>query len=126
VAFGELTKHLAEQAITGAVRGKPETPPPAPQAEDVCAIVVGQIQGMQKALKEDDELVIHLHAGQEKIRVLEIFVPSRSVLVFTGHDAENRMTRVVTPVDAAQLVCKVEKVAPPAKPARINFLKPKS
>ena len=125
MAFGDLTKHLAEQAITGAVRGKTEAPAATP-VEDVCAIVVGQIQAMQKALKEDDELVVHLNAGHEAIRVLEIFVPSRSVWVISGHDSEKRVTRVVLPVDAVQLVCKVEKVAPPAKPTRINFLRPKT
>lgn len=64
-------------------------------------------------------------AGGEMLRVTEIFVPNAQVLVFAGLDAEGRVTRVISPVDAAQVVCKVMQVAPGAAPVRINVLTPK-
>jgi len=49
---------------------------------------------MQKALKEDEELVVLFHSGAEKIRVLEIFVPSWQVAVLKGLDADrNQVAR---------------------------------
>ena len=72
---------------------------------------------MQKALKDDEELVVLVRQRRwEKIRVMEIFLPSPKVAVFSGHDAERNLTRVISPVDALQLVVKVMKVAPGAKP----------
>jgi len=127
VALGDLTKQLAEQAIAGAIRPtaspKPETP--TAQAEDVCATIVGEIQAMQKALKEEDELLVLFHAGNEALRVVEIFMRSRNVLVLTGYDAEKNITRVVAHVDGLRLVCKVVKAPQAAKPVRITFVAPK-
>ena len=73
---------------------------------------------MQKALREDDELVVLFPAGGEMIRVLEIFLPTKALVILSGLDAQRNTTRVVSPVDAVQLVCKVVKVAPSAKPTR--------
>ena len=117
MALGDLTKQLAEQAIAGTIRttaSKPEAPP-AVQTEDVGATIVGEIQAMQKALKEEDELLVQFHAGNEPLRVVEIFMRSRNVLVLTGYDAEKNVTRVVAHVDGLRLVCKVTK-APPGPP----------
>ena len=66
---------------------------------------------MQKALKDDEELVVWFANAGEKLRVMEIFLPSPKVAVLSGHDAERNLTRVISPVDALQLVAKVMKVA---------------
>jgi hypothetical protein len=127
VALGDLTKQLAEQAIAGTIRSttsKPESAPTVP-AEDVGATIVGEIQAMQKALKEEDELLVLFHSGNEALRVVEIFMRSRNVLVLTGYDAEKNITRVLAHVDGLRLVCKVVKSPPGAKPTRISFVAPK-
>jgi hypothetical protein len=125
VALVGLTKQLAEQALSETL-GKAKTPAPAPTAgEDACAVMLGQVQAMQKALKDEDELVVLCHSGSETLRVLEIIVPSPNVLVLAGIDANRNVTRIVTHLQALQLVCKVVKVQPPAKPARIAFIVPK-
>lgn len=127
MALGDLTKHLAEQAIRSATTpaAKPTAPPPAP-AENLGAAILGQIQAMQKALKEDEELVVLFHAGGETVRVLEFFFPAWNVAVLTGTN-RGEGTRVVAPVESLQLICKVAKVPPPATAARIRFVvaKPK-
>lgn len=80
---------------------------------------------MQKALKDDQELVVLYQAGGEKIRIFEVYVPSSQVLVLSGTDSERNMTRVISPVESIQLVCKIVKVQPDAKPAKISFIAPK-
>ena len=80
---------------------------------------------MQKALKEDEELVVWFANATEKLRVMEIFLPSPKVVVLSGHDAERNLTRVISSVDALQLVAKVMKVPPGAKPARVGLIMPK-
>lgn len=102
----------------------PKTGSP-PQEENVAAIVIGQIQAMQKALKETEELMVICHAGLEVLRVLEVFVPSWKVVVLTGIDTDQRITRIVAPVESLQLVCKQVSVDPSTKPARIRFITPK-
>jgi hypothetical protein len=123
VAFVNLTKQLAEQALSETLRA----PKPAAQApgEDICAAILGQVQAMQKVLKEDDELVVLCSSGAETVRVLEVFVPSPNVVVLAGVDTHRNVARVVSHIQSVQLVCKVMKVHPPAKPARIAFLAPK-
>ena len=79
-------------------------------------MIFGQIHGMQKALKEDEELVVWFANAARELRVMEIFLPSPKVAVLSGHDAERNLTRVISPVDALQLVAKVMKVPPGAKP----------
>ena len=48
---------------------------------------------------------------------MEIFLPSPRLAVLSGHDAERNLTRVISPVEALQLVAKVMKVPAGAKPA---------
>ena len=122
MALGELTKQLAAEAIRAAT---PSAAAPAPQAESLHATMLGQVQAMQRALKEDEELVVLFHAGGETVRVLEFFAPTAQVLVLKGTDAARNPTRVVAPVETLQLVCKVMKVEAPAKPVRVGFLVPK-
>jgi hypothetical protein len=129
MAFGNLTKQLAAQALGNTVdsvldsRADKQTSPVQP--ENLCATIVGQIQAMQKALKEDQELMVLYQAGADRIRVFEVYVPSSQVLVLSGTDNEKNMTRVISPVESVQLVCKVMKVQPGAKPTRVSFIAPK-
>ena len=123
MAFVDLTKQLAKEAFLSATQ---DPPAPAPaQVDNSGAIVFGQIHGMQKALKEDEELVVWFANATEKLRVMEIFLPSPKVVVLSGNDAERNLTRVISSVDALQLVAKVMKVPPGAKPARVGLIMPK-
>jgi hypothetical protein len=126
MALANFTKQLAQQALLSATAPAKETPAPAPaQKESVCAVMLAQINAMQKALKEDEELVVLFHSGAEKIRVMEIFVPSWQVAVLKGFDADRNPARVVSPAERLQLVCKVVKAPPGVKPARVGLIAPK-
>ncbi len=128
MALGELTKQLAQQALGSQVKealGTTPKPAAAPQPENICATMLGQVQAMQKAAKDDEELVVLCSAAGETIRVVEFFAPSWHVLVITGLDSEKNVVRVVSPAESVQLVCKIAKVHAPAKPARIGFVAPK-
>ena len=91
----------------------------------MCAAILGQIQAMQKALKEDDELLVLLHNGLETMRVMEIYVPSWGVVVLTGIDAERNLTRVISPIESLQLICKVMKTPAGAKPVKVSVVAPR-
>jgi hypothetical protein len=121
MALGELTKQLAQQALLNATTDKP-APAEKPVAENPASVVMGQIAAMQKQLKEDEELFVTLGTGAEKIRVMEIFMPSPHVLVLSGIDADRNRARVISSVEALQLVCKVGKVAAGAKASRIGLI----
>jgi hypothetical protein len=135
VGIGYLTKQLAQQAL-----GEAQRPPDlssiaekltgAPsgagaQPDNVGATIVGQLQAMQKALKEEDELVVVCSAGGEIIRVLEVFAPTWRVLVLTGIDTDKNVARVVTTADQVQLVCKALPAPEGAKPVRLRIIVPK-
>ncbi|MGA2579581.1 MAG: hypothetical protein ABSH24_26550 [Bryobacteraceae bacterium] len=121
MALGDLTKQLASQAIRNAVN--PPAAPPRPNNPG--ADLVAQVQAMQKALKEDEELLVWFHAGGETVRVLEFFFPSWQVAVLTGIDDTKSVTRVISLVESLQLVCKVAKSQPGDAPARIKFVTPR-
>ena len=122
MALGEIAKQLAQQALVDQVAPAPSAPA---QPESPAAVMLGQIQAMQRACKEDEELVVLFRSGPETIRVLEIIVPSWQVLVLGGLDEAKNTTRVVSAPEGVQLVCKVMKIRPPAKPARVGFRVPK-
>ena len=122
MALGDLTKQLAEQAIRSATAPKPAGPP---QPYQLGADLLAQVQAMQKALKEDEELLVLFHAGSETVRVLEMYFPSWRVVVLTGIAADKSMTRVISPVETLQLIVKVARVTPTATPARVAFVTPK-
>jgi DNA-binding NarL/FixJ family response regulator len=140
MALGNIGKTLAGQAIDAvkknaldAVRA-PEPNKPAEKTpekssaappENAGAVILGQIQAMQRQLKDDQELVVLHHSGVETLRVLEIFVPSTQVLVLAGIDDQNHVTRVIAPTANLQVVCKVKNVAPGTAPMRVNVLTPK-
>ena len=134
MALGSLTKQIAQQALLDSLRPADAAQvseslktnrPAAASGENVCAVILGQIQAMQKAVKEDEELVVLLHNGLETIRVLEIYVPSWNVAVLTGIDSERNLTRVIAPSDNLQLICKVMKVQAGAKPVKVTLIAPK-
>jgi hypothetical protein len=128
MALADFTKQLAQQALLSATSPAKEPAAPAPKEkpkESVCAVILGQINAMQKALKEDEELVVLFENGTEKIRVMEIFVPSWQVAVLKGLDADRNPVRVVSPGERLQLICKVVKAPPGVKPARVGLIAPK-
>ena len=126
MALGEFTKQIAQQALLSATSGPKDAPAAPAQAENVGLTIFGQIQAMQKALKEDEELVLLFHAGAEKIRVMEIFLPSPEVVVLSGVDAGRSLARAISPVGSLQLVVRVAKVQPGAKAARVGLVTPKA
>ena len=136
MSLGDLTKQLAKEAIGAqmdemveSIRGsdsgqKSETP--AATADALASVIIGQIQAMQNALKEDQELLVQCSAGRDTIRVLEVFAPSPRLLVLTGLDSERVITRVVVPAEAVQLVCKPVAVKEGNKATRLRFILPKT
>jgi hypothetical protein len=126
MALGTLTKQLAAQALGNSIDSVLDKPPTSPKIESLGSLILGQIQAMQKALRDDQELTVQVNVGAEELRVLEIYVPAWQVFVLTGVDRDQNVTRVISPVDSIQLVCKVIKVLPPAKPNRIALLSPKA
>jgi hypothetical protein len=136
MTIGNLGKALANQAIEStkntvldAVRTpeqvKPAESRAAPAVVDTGSAIVAQIQAMQRPLKDDQELVVSFRAGDEMLRVNEIFVPNTEVLVFAGVDSQGNITRVISPVNAAQVVCRILKVLPGATAARVSVLTPR-
>jgi hypothetical protein len=126
MAFVDLTKQLAKEAFLSVTQDPPAPAAALAQADNIGAIVFGHIHGWQKALKDDEELVVWFANAQEKLRVMEIFLPSPRLAVLSGRDAERNLTRVISPVDALQLVAKVMKVQPGAKPVRVGLVMPKA
>jgi hypothetical protein len=129
--LASLGKTLASSAIEGTKNTvmeamRPPDPParPAPP-ESLGAAILGQISAMQRPLGEDQELMVLVRANDETIRVAEIFVPNSLVLVFAGLDNPGNVTRVIVPVETAQGVCKIVRVAEGSKPMRVNILTPK-
>ncbi len=127
MALGEFTKQLAQQAILSATE-KPakEVPPGSAAGENPGAVFFAQIAAMQKALKDDEELALYFHSGPERIRVMEIFMPSPGVVVLSGVDQDRVFARAISAVGALQLLARVQKLAPGAKPARVALVTPKS
>jgi hypothetical protein len=128
MALGDLTRQIAKEALLSATSSAPKEQPATAAAptENLGATIFSQIQAMQKALKEDEELVVLYAGGAERIRVLEIFLASRNIAVLTGPDSERSLTRVISPIAALQLVCKVARTPAGAKPVRVNLVTPKA
>jgi hypothetical protein len=124
VAFADLTKQIAQQALLSATT--PSKEPPAAPVDSAGNMILGQIAAMQKQLKDDEELVVTFQQSAERIRVMEIFLASPSVAVLIGPDANRSLTRVVAAVASLQLVCKTAKVAAGAKPVRVGLITPKA
>jgi hypothetical protein len=141
MALGEIAKQIAGQALKAPVKDVLDSlrPPDASQVsealksarpaaaagENVCAVLLGQVQAMQRALKEDEELLVLLYNGLETMRVMEIYVPSWSVAVLSGIDSDRNLTRVIAPAETLQLICKVMKSPTGAKPVKVAVIAPK-
>ena len=138
MGLSDLTKQLAKEALGSQVdevmdslrapEAAPKSQATTPSSEPLAAIIMGEVQAMQNALKEDQELLVTCAAGPEMLRVFEIFAPSPRLLVLSGIDAERAVTRVVSAPDRVQLVCKPTAVKEGAKPVRLRFVtgKPKA
>lgn len=141
MALAQIGKQLAQQMVGEKMKdvmdslrpadaakivepAKQEHAPPA-AGETLGSAILGQVQAMQRACKEDQELVVLCNAGLETLRVLEFYAPSAMVLVMTGIDTDRNVTRVISPIHSVQLVCKVMTVQAGSKPARVNFINPK-
>jgi len=122
MAFADFTKQLAQQAVSSAIK---DPPAPAPGEHAAGPVILTQIGLMQRALKEDEELIVLYHAAGERIRVLEVFLPSPEVAVLSGTDANRAPARAIVPASSLALLCRTVKVPPPAKPARVSLIVPK-
>lgn len=119
MGFGQLSKQLATEAIADALSPEKEKPA-AP--ESIGASIVKQVQAMQGALKETEELAVFYHNGIEALRVLDFFQPAPHLVVMTGLDDARNVTRVILPGDKLQVTCKVMKVQAGATPVRVRFI----
>ena len=142
MALAQIGKQLAQQMVGDKIQDvvdslrppdigkildptKQERPAPPAAGEPLGAAILNQIQAMQRACKEDQELVVLCNAGLETLRVLEFYAPSAQLLVMTGIDTDRNVTRVISPVEALQLVCKVMKAPAGAEPVRVGLVIPK-
>ena len=126
MALGEFTKQLAQQAILSATATKEAPKEPAAPPEAIGPVVFAQINAMQKALKEGEELAVRYQDGAERIRVREIYMPTWQVALLSGGDAEGAFVRVVAPVESLRLSVRVVKTAAGAKPVRVALIAPKT
>ena len=124
MALGEFTKQIAQQAILSATTKEPAAPQ-VPSPENVAAVFLGQIHAMQKALKDDEELLIQVQNGPERMRVLEVYAPSAQVLVLSGVDGEGKRTRLISAVGTVQLSVRVVK-AQAGKALRVGLVTAKT
>jgi hypothetical protein len=127
MALVDLTKQLAKEAFLSATREPVPAPAPA-QADSVSigSLIAGQIGAMQKALKEDEELVVWFQNGGERIRVIEFIMPSWRLAILSGLDADRNLTRVISGVESLQLMAKVMKLQPGVMPTRVGLVTPRS
>ena len=138
MALGNLGKVLADQAIEATKRnvlGSLVGPEPTKAAESTPAktagveigpIILGQLQGMQKSLRDDQELRVEFYTGTETIHVLEIFVPTPQVFVLSGTDSSREhAVRVVTPAASATFTTRIAKVEGGKTPLRLSILTPR-
>ena len=142
MGLGEITRQIAKEAIGNQVKDVLDTlrpadlskisetlagdkPTAAAPAEPPGVTIVRQMQAMQSALKENEELMVLFYNGLETLRVLDVFVPSPQVIVLAGIDGEKNITRVIAPAESLQLTCKVVKTAAGVKPVLIRFITPK-
>jgi hypothetical protein len=128
MALVDLTKQLAKEALLSATRDPSPAPSQADSAGSIGSLgplIVGQIGSMQKALREDEELVVWFQNGAERIRVIEVIMPSWRLAILSGLDADRNLTRVISGVESLQLVAKVMKLQPGVKATRVGLVTPK-
>jgi hypothetical protein len=139
MALGNFGKVLADQAIEATKRnvlgnlgGSEPAKPAAPAPEkhvappEIGPVILGQLQAMQKALREDQELRVEFYTGTEVIHVLEIFVPTPQVFVLSGTDStREHAARIITPAATTVFTTRIAKVEPGIAPIRLNVLSPR-
>ena len=128
MALADLTKQLAKEAFLQATKDPPPAPagsPTAPPSDNQGAVLFGHIHAWQKNLKEDEELEVWFSNAGEKLRVMEIALPTPKMVVLSGHDGQHQLTRAIMPIEALQLVTKVVKLAAGSKPSRVGLVMPK-
>ncbi len=135
MSIGAITKQLAAEALgnqmaevmEGLRPNEPRTGETT-EPESLTAVVMAQVQAMQNALKEDQELLVLCTVGPTTLRVLELYAPSPKLLVVTGAEGERGIARIISPVEAVQLVCRPVPVKPEAKAVRVRMVtgKPKA
>ena len=121
--LGGITKQLAAQALASATQ-EPAAPSTA-AGTSTGVVILNQIGAIQSSLKEDEELMVVWQSGAEKIRVLEIYLPSPQVAVLTGLDGNRALARVISAVEALQLTVRTVKVQGGAKPVKVGLVVPK-
>jgi hypothetical protein len=122
MSLGDLTQ-LAVQALSSPE--KPAKQGEAAPADSLGTAILNQLQAMQRALKEDEELVVLFRHGPETIVVREVYLPTPQLAVLSGIDPNKSTARAIAPVESLQLLCKVAKVPAPAKPSRVALVVPK-
>jgi hypothetical protein len=128
MGIGAITKQLAAEALGNQMKevmdglrpGDAATPSAEP--ESLTGVVMAQVQAMQNALKEDQELLVHCTVGPTTLRVLELYAPSPKLLVITGAEGERGIARIISPVESVQLVCRPVAVKPDTKPVRVRMV----
>jgi hypothetical protein len=140
MALGNFGKVLADQAIEATKRNvlgnlgggsEPAKPSDSSAAKhagapEIGPVILGQLQAMQKALREDQELRVEYYTGIEVIHVLEIFVPTPQVFVISGTDAtREHAARIIAPAATAVFTTRIAKVEPGVTPIRLNVLSPR-
>ncbi|MBY0504336.1 MAG: hypothetical protein K2X03_10515 [Bryobacteraceae bacterium] len=123
-------KQLAAEALGNQVKevieGRRASEPTAAEPESLSALVMAQVQAMQNALKDDQELLVTCSVGATTLRVLELYAPSAKLLVITGAEGDRGIARIISPVEAVQLICRPVAVKPEAKPTRVRLVTGKS
>ena len=133
MGIGAITKQLAQEALGTGVQNvldtfsdnKPEAAAKPP--DTLPSVILGEVNAMQNALKDDQELLVTCTIGATTLRVLELFVPSPLAIVVTGNlQGGEGVARLITPATALQLLCRPVPVKPDAKPVRIRLITPKA
>lgn len=139
MALGTLGKVLADQAIEATKRNvlgslvgpEPTKAGEATQAKvaapvEIGPIILGQLQGMQRVLRDDQELRVEFYTGTETMHVLEIFVPTPQVFVLSGTDSSREhAVRVITPAASATFTTRIAKVDAGKTPMKLSILTPR-
>lgn len=79
------------------------------------ATVAREIQGMQKSLGPDKELLVYYYTGLEPIRVLNIATPDWETVVLNGVDENGNPSKIIASIQSVQFVCKIVDVPPQQK-----------
>ena len=99
-------------------------PPEQRQASLFMAGLQAQAKRLEENLKEDQELLMFCWHGHEKMRVLEISMPSHNVVALHCLDGENRETHVTGHMNSVNFSFVVLTIVPPKIRIPIGFNMP--